>query len=187
MVTTRTTFAVLLAEQGHRPTGNGIRVRLLLEGELNSLEDSAIHEGFHFGDLVGRERSMMGKVKAQAIRRDQRARLVDMLSEYTPQRRVQQVRGGVIPLGVTAAIARDARASLAELHFTGDLAERGSPPVNLADLVDIDAPAFALYLAAIRDLAARFGVERCLAQHYRYSSVARSRLAMTSVFTSSES
>src|SRR5215210_5367019 len=81
------------------------------------------------------------------------------------------MRRGVIALGVTSPIARDARARFSQRHLARHFAEGGDPSIDAPDFVDVDAPAFAGYLAAVGDLSAGFGVKRRLAQHYGDASV----------------
>src|SRR3954466_4897622 len=81
------------------------------------------------------------------------------------------MRRGVIALGIAAPLARYGRARFSNADLAGDFADSGDAPVDLPDFVDVDSPAFAQDLAAIGDLAARFGVERCLTQYYGGASV----------------
>ena len=117
----------------------------------------------------------MSEVEAQPVRRDERARLVHVLAEHLAQRRVQQMRRRVIALGVATPVA-SARAPCTRPKC--ELARRASPiaavpPVDLAHVVDVDAPAVADDLAVIGDLAAGLGVERRLAQQHRDATVRR--------------
>src|SRR6266581_2973126 len=98
---------------------------------------------------------------------------MDVLAEYLAQRSMEQVRRGVIALGIAPPIARNDRARLAQLHFSRGLAERGDAAINLAHLVDVDAPSFALDLATVGDLATRLDIKRRLAQHYGDASVGK--------------
>ena len=75
-----------------------------------------------------------------------------MRPELVAQRRVQQVRRGVIALGVAPPIARNDGLHPAQLDFPGDLAERCDSSIDLTYLIDVDTPPFALDLAAIGDL-----------------------------------
>src|SRR5258707_9600024 len=79
--------------------------------------------------------------------------------------------GRVITLSIAPAIARDGRARFSKLHRARALSERGDASVDFAHFVDVDAPPFALDLTAVRDLAARFRVEWCLAQNHRRTTV----------------
>jgi hypothetical protein len=46
----------------------------------------------------------MDEIEPQAIRGDERTRLLDVRPEHLPQRRVEQVGGGVIPPGRVSAV-----------------------------------------------------------------------------------
>src|SRR3954467_615566 len=81
------------------------------------------------------------------------------------------MRRGVIALGIAAPLARYGRARFSNADLAGDLADGRDASVDSPDFVDVDSPAFAQDLAAIGDLAARFGVERCLTQYYGGASV----------------
>ena len=63
------------------------------------------------------------------------------------------------------------RSRLPELHFAGDFAERGDASVDFADFFDVDAPAFALDLAAVGDLAAGLDIEWRFTKDYGDAAV----------------
>ena len=46
--------------------------------------------------LLARDGAEVHEVEPQPIRRDERARLLDVRAQHLPQRRVEQVRGGVV-------------------------------------------------------------------------------------------
>ena len=163
--------AVLLAEQRHRPARDRLGVRLLLECELYALENPAIDEVFDFRELLGAERTVVRKIESQSIGRDKRPGLMHVLAEDLSERGVEKVRGGVIPLGVAAAVARHNRSRLPELHVAGDFAERGDASVNFAYFFDVDAPPFALNLAAVGDLPTGLDVKRRFTEDYGRASV----------------
>src|SRR5882757_8040 len=94
-----------------------------------------------------------------------------VLAKNLAQRRVEQMSGRVITLGVAPAVARNGRPRVSKLHCARALSERGDASVDFAHFVDVDAPPFALDLTAVRDLAARFGVEWRLAQNHRRTTV----------------
>src|ERR1700694_2275081 len=81
------------------------------------------------------------------------------------------MRCGVISFGVASAGARHYFSARPHFDFPSGFSERGDVALDSANFVDIDAPAVALDLAAIGDLAARFDVERCLAKDYGGASV----------------
>jgi hypothetical protein len=96
------------------------------------------------------------------------------------------MRGGVIALGIAAAIARNRRPCFSKLHRARAFSERSDAPVDFAHFVDVDAPPFALDLTTVGDLSAGFGVEWRRAGSLRRPS-GRSCLARTVVVTSSHS
>src|SRR5438045_7498581 len=98
---------------------------------------------------------------------------MNVLSQDLTQRRMEQMRCGVIALGVASPVAGHNRSRPAKLHFAGDLAKRRDAAIDPTHFVDVDAPAFALDLATVGDLPTRFDVERCLAQHYGDASVGK--------------
>ena len=118
------------------------------------------------------DRTVMSKVESQPIRRDERARLMHALAEHLAQRRVQQMRRRVIRVPCRAA-DRSARAPSRGRsgRCPSSVPMRRGPAVDLADIVDVDAPAVADDLAPIGDLPARLGVERRFAQHDRDAAV----------------
>jgi hypothetical protein len=77
------------------------------------------------------------------------------------------MRGRVIPFRVAPPVAGHSRDDVAEVEGAGDSPDRRRPPFDLADFVDVDAPAFADDFSLIGDLAAGFGVERRFAQQHR--------------------
>src|SRR4029079_4428820 len=91
--------------------------------------------------------------------------------EHASQCSVQKVGSGVIALGIAASIAWDRRVRFADVNFSGCFPDSGDAAIDLPHFIDVDAPAFADDLAPIRDLTARFGIERRLAQNYRGASV----------------
>src|SRR6266849_1437120 len=94
-----------------------------------------------------------------------------MLTKDLAQRGVEQMRRGVIALGVATTIARNRRPRFSKLHSARYFSERGNPSVDFADFVDVDAPSLALDLTAVGDLAARFGIEWRLAQDHGGATV----------------
>jgi len=94
-----------------------------------------------------------------------------VLAEDLSECGVEKMGGGVIPLGVAAAIARHGRPRRPELHFAGGFAERGDASVNFPYFFDVDAPALALDLTAVGDLPAGLDVKRRFTEDYGRASV----------------
>ena len=166
-------IAILLAEKRHRAGGARFRQGLLLEGQLHTVEDAAVDQRLDFADLLRRQRPVMREIESQPVRRDERALLMDVLAQYLTKGRVQKVGRGVIPFRIATPVARDDGSRLPKVYFPGDFAERGDAAVDPAHFVDVDAPTFALNLAAIGDLATGLDVEWCFAQHYGDASIGK--------------
>ena len=106
----------------------------------------------------------MGEVKAQTVMVHRRAGLFDMVTEHLFERGLEQVGGGVIEGGVGAAIR----------HHQVDLGADGESALDQLSLVenqplhrghglfDDKTAARPGDLALVADLAAGFGVKRCL-------------------------
>ena len=61
------------------------------------LEDVLVHQVLDVEQVLLAQPRVVSEVKAQAVRRDQRTGLLDVRPQRLPQRRVEQVRRGVIP------------------------------------------------------------------------------------------
>jgi hypothetical protein len=100
---------VLLAEEGHGAGGAGV-----LEGHDFRLDglvaaDVVVHEALDVLQAGGVDALEVGKVEAQAIRRDERARLVHVIAQHVLQRALEEVGRGVVVLDARAAVGVDAR------------------------------------------------------------------------------
>lgn len=91
-----------------------------------------------------------------------------VLAEHMAQRRVQEVRRGVIALGVAAAVRRHRGRGEPEAHPTRGRADCGHLAVDFLHFGDVHGPVLAADLPAVGDLSARLGVEGALAQHHGY-------------------
>ena len=88
--------AVLLAEQRHRAEALG-----LVAGRHDGVNavvvgDPAVDPVLDAVDVLGRQRLAVGEVEAQLVGPHGRAGLAHVRAEPLAQRRVQQVRGGVV-------------------------------------------------------------------------------------------
>src|SRR5688500_11969562 len=90
---------------------------------------------------------------------------MDVVAEHVPQRRMQQVCGRVIALGVATRIAWDARRDRSVVDRPLERADRRNLALDLANVLDIHAPSPADDLTAVGHLAARFRIEGGLTQH----------------------
>ena len=89
--------AVLLAEERHRAGRDGLVPRTHLGHDGSVPVDLRVHDALDLAQLRRRDRPEVHEVEAQPIRRDQRAGLLHVRAEHLPQRRVQEVRGRVVP------------------------------------------------------------------------------------------
>ena len=97
--------------------------------------DLLVDDPLDLRDLVARERREVHEVEPQAIRRHERAGLLDVRAEHLAQRRVQQVRRGVIAARRVAHLVGDLRGhQVARLHAPCSTCTRCSrgQPVALA-------------------------------------------------------
>ncbi len=110
------------------------------------------------------------KIKAQAARIDQRSGLLDVGAEHAAQRRMQQVRAGVMAHGGPAPLAVDHRIQqvayhdgLPRRHLMGAHALHGI--VNAAYVGDECVVIGGIEPAFVGRLSARLGVERGVVEH----------------------
>ena len=127
-----------------------------------------VHDRLDLSQPLRRHRTVMGEVETEAIGRDERSGLVHRLSERLPQRRVQQMRRGMIAHGGEAALLVDV-----ELHrpiflqaldhrIACFIAQSNQVRNQLADAIRIDYFAGTQRLPGVADLAAAFGIEHGL-------------------------
>ena len=158
---------VLLAKERHGALRDRLRIRLLGRPHVDVRPDPLVHDLLDPLQLLGLDRPVMREVEAQPIRSDERTRLMDMLAEHLAECGVQQVRRGMIAFGVPTAVTGHAGAHHLELRSTSRAADRGHPPVHLAHLDHVHAPAAPDDLANVGHLSPRLSIERRLAQHHR--------------------
>ena len=123
--------AVLLAEEGDRAglLGVGDGQHLRVGGGVGA--HARVHEALDLALLLERERREVREVEAQAIGRDERALLRDVLAERRAQRPVQEVRRRVVAADGVAALAVDGELDgVADAQLAlGDLG-RGAPTAS---------------------------------------------------------
>ena len=159
---------VLFAEQRHRTGFLRFLERHLYVGCFEIVPDFFVDLALDRVDLFLPDRFEMGEVEAGALRRDQRAFLLHVITEHIAQRRVHQVRCRVIALDGFAQVVVD-------------LCMHAVAFAQLARIDDADVQeGLALFLrvlhekhrivaeqpASIADLAARLGVERGFLEHH---------------------
>ena len=96
---TRTSVAVLLAEERHGAAGDGLVVFHDAGLALGVGADLGVDQALDLGELLRLDGLVVGEVEAQPVRRDERALLRDVGAEHAAQRGVQEVRGGVVEHG----------------------------------------------------------------------------------------
>jgi len=104
----------------------------------------------------------MREVETQAVGRDQRTLLRDVRSQHLAQRRVQQVRGGVIRASCGAAHSVHSRSNrFADLQRAGcELADMNVCLAEFLRVGDREASSGRREFAGVTHLAATLGVER---------------------------
>ena len=88
--------AVLVAEKGERAGLDSVVVGHLFGRDLRVFADTRVDLLFDRRQVAFADRAGVREIEAQAIGRDQRARLMDSGAEHVAQRVVQDVSGGVI-------------------------------------------------------------------------------------------
>ena len=94
--TTRTVSPYFSPNSAIAPAAIASCGRLHLGLDRRVLQDLLVDDLLDLEQLLARERREVHEVEPQPIRRDERPRLLDVRAEHLPQRRVQQVRGGVV-------------------------------------------------------------------------------------------
>ena len=108
----------------------------------------------------------MREVEAQPVGCHHRPHLAHMGAEDLAQRRVHEVRGGVVALDVAASRFVHDGLCGRRLEAVPEAPHHGAAPVHLLHVLDGDLPAVALHHAGVAHLAARLGVERILLEHH---------------------
>ena len=153
-------LAVFLAEEGHRAERFGLGPLHLDPADRGARLDPLVDPVLDVAQLVGAERLAVGEVEAQFVGADRRARLADVGAEPLAQRRVQEVRRGVVAHRRVARLAVDD-------GLDRDVVGAARRPLDLdhlvgADPVDVGDPPLAArpaQHARVGDLAAALGVE----------------------------
>ncbi len=159
---------ILLAEERHRAARERVVVGLLLPVDVDVLADLLVDQPLHRRQLVRLRRLDVCEVEAQPVGRDERPRLLDVRAEHLAQRRVKQVRGGVVALaGAPVALVDGGGDRIVD----GDAASDDGAAMHDQALggrlcvVDADGRRRRRDLADVTDLAAALGIERSLDQH----------------------
>lgn len=102
-------LAVLFAEQRHRSEIQGLLHAHVVDLGRTVGADLGVHPALDLGQFGLRHRLEVREVEAQAIRRHQRALLLDMRAQHLAQGRMQQVGGRVVEDGTGATRGIDGR------------------------------------------------------------------------------
>ena len=89
--------AVLVAEERDRPEALGVFLRRLVVPHRSVGDDLGIGERLDRVELVLGDGAGVTEVKTQAVRRDERTRLLNVRAKHFAQRPMQDVGGGVVP------------------------------------------------------------------------------------------
>ena len=162
--------AILFAEQRACACFAGVIHRHQARGDLVILEHHVVGDVLDAGELFRRDRLRMHEVEAQAIRRDQRTALSDMIAEHLPQRLVQQMRRRVMRAdGGTAFVIHFELQRGAD--FQRPLLHRAEMHEEIAGLLlrigDAEFDAVADHHAGVADLPAGLRIKRRLVQNDR--------------------
>ena len=174
--------AVLLAEQRHRAERLGLVERRRDRPHRQALEDPRVDLVLDVAAVLLAELRGVGEVEAQLVGADVRAGLADVVAEPLAQRRVQQVRRGVVAGRRVARRAVDLRDdALARAQLALDRAHDQRLVVAGAhDVDDLDVAVAVLAgdRALVAHLAAALGVERGLGELDEHAPVVLGRDAL---------
>ena len=158
--------AVFLAEEHHRAELLRLRDRHHARARRLVAQHLGVDEAFDAADLLRRHRRAVAEVEARLVLVDERALLLHVRPQHLAQRLVHEVRRRVMAHGAVALVEVDLRRDriadreLPRLHRAVMAEHVGLDLLRIAHLEEGEARAAFRELAAIADLAARFGVER---------------------------
>ena len=171
--------AILLAEQGARPGFARIVHPHHAGDDLAVLQHDVVGDVLDALQFLRRDRLGVREIEAQALRRDQRATLGNVIAEHEAQRLVQQMGRRMVgadraaPGAIDFELQRQAGLERALLH-------RAEMDEQIARLLlgvgDAETHALAGQHADIADLAAGFAVKRRLVHHHRAGLAGLQRL-----------
>ena len=161
-------IAVFLAEQSRDARlASGVE-RSLVRAHGNGVHDLLVCDALNLGQLLGRYALEVGEVKAQAIGANVAASLLHMVAQNLAQRRMEQMRAGMVARNALAAKLVDNRANgvaHVKLAFDDFHVVAGETLLGSLGIDDFSLEAFAFDNAGVAHFAAHFGVERSQAQH----------------------
>ena len=118
--------------------------------------------GFDGGELLALDGTVVAEVEPQTLGRHDRSRLAHMRTQDSPERRMDEMRGGVIALDIAAPRFVDLGEGGRRLERLAKRADHRVPAVHLLDAFDRQLPPVTLDHTGVADLAAGLRVERIL-------------------------
>src|SRR5690606_24801339 len=157
-------FAVLLAEEGHGAALEGLL--LVHDGGLDRSVDRnlVVHDAHDGLQLLGLDRLHRGEVKAEAVGRDERTGLADILAEDDAKGLVQQVGRGVVTADLLATLGIDA--GVDELADADEaLLDGAAMDVEVrrvfAGVVHVDVAGLGVEITGVVELTVCMAIKRC--------------------------
>ena len=162
--------AILLAEQRTRAGVTGLVEPHQTGDDLIIFQHHVIGDVLDASEFFRRDRLRMHEIEAQAVGRDQRAALRDVIAEHLPQGFMQQMRRRVIGPDRRASGVIDIELQCRS-RLQGALLHRAQMHEQIAGLLlglgDTEAHALAGHHTGVADLTAGLRIERRLVQHDR--------------------
>ncbi len=159
---------VLVAEERQRAVRQRLLVALVLDVHGEVLAHDPVGHRLDLAQLLRRQRLQVREVEAQTVRRHQRTRLAHVRAQHLAQRRVQDVRAGVVAHRVAAqALVHDRLDRVADAQrarFEVPDVRHDAAVADVLRVLDHEAALGPDDLAAVAHLAAALGVERRVVQ-----------------------
>src|SRR5450830_1731469 len=160
--------AVFFAEQGHGAVLDGVVKRHVLGPGLVVLQDLAVDDGFHLGDLLGRDGGVVAEVETGLVGIDQRTLLRHVAAQHFAQGLVHQVGGRVVADGAAALVFVDPGIDLVadlERAFGQHAVVAEHVGLDFEGVFHLEQTASAAQHALVAHLAAGLGVEGGRVEH----------------------
>jgi hypothetical protein len=161
-------LAVLVAEEGDDALVERVLVPRLALAHGHVVAQLGVHQALRLADLVRRHRLEVVEVEPQAVGRDERARLPDVVAEDATERGLEEMRRGVVAhnVGPADGVDLDANAvTLRQPSLDDAGAVYGERLARVHRVMHLGAAVRAGDRARIPDLTAALGVERRLDEH----------------------
>ena len=111
--------------------------------------------GFDGGELLALDGTVVAEVEPQTLGRHDRSRLAHMRTQDSPERRMDEMRGGVIALDIAAPRFVDLGEGGRRLERLAKRADHRVPAVHLLDAFDRQLPPVTLDHTGVADLQAQ--------------------------------